>query len=352
MKNLLQNNGIDWMVISNPINIKYLSWFSWSNWFLIILNNKTYLITDTRYLEWEILRKGKEKNWLIILNTKEDKWKKLLNKVDTIWIEADHITLSKFSNLKKELRINWNKNKFRKIVSACSDKRIIKSENEIKMIKKSEDITSSALLETIKYIKKWKTELDIVKIFENIAIDLWAESMSFSPHIAFWKNTSMPHYTPWNSKLKKWDLIMCDVGAVYQWYCSDLTRMFFTDMNSEIETMYNILLEAQVSSIKFVNEWMKSEKIYNHCSGILKKYWVDKKFTHWLWHWVWLEIHESPSLCPNSKTIIREWMVFTIEPWIYFPWKFWMRIEDLWLMTKKWYKPFSKIWKKITYLNI
>lgn len=136
----------------------------------------------------------------------------------------------------------------------------------------------------------------------------------------------MPHHEPKNEKIKK-GFCVIDFGVKYKGYCSDITRTAYVGKPSQKEKeIYNMLLKIQKDAISQVKENKKCSELYNFVNESLGK--CKKYFTHGLGHGVGVEIHEMPNLTLNSKDRIKNNMVFTIEPGIYFPGKFGIRIED------------------------
>lgn len=348
MKKLISKHKLNSLVISNLIKVKYLSWFSWSNAFLIFTERKKYLVTDSRYFSAEKTRCKRENNWFEVLNTSEEKWKQIIKKWKNIWIESDDFTLEKFKNWKK----TFPNKKWIQLKEICKEERLIKSKFEIEKMKKAAKIAEKAFEKTIQKIKEWISEKEIAWEFEKSSRELWAEKLSFDTIVAFWKNSSIPHHQTWNTKLRKWDLILIDFWVFYQWYASDCTRTFLTEKNEKIEKIYNLVLKAQKESIEKCKMWMKFSEVFDIWNDIFKKEKLEDYFVHSLWHWIWLEIHESPAIYPKEKLNIEEWMVFTIEPWLYFQWEFWIRIEDTVFMWRNWIENFYWLDKELKILEI
>ncbi len=136
----------------------------------------------------------------------------------------------------------------------------------------------------------------------------------------------MPHHEPMNIKIKK-GFCVIDFGVKYKGYCSDITRTIYVGKPSKKEQqIYNTLLNIQKNTINQIIQNKKCPELYNFVNESLGKY--KKYFTHGLGHGVGVEIHEMPNLTLNSRDKIKNNMIFTIEPGIYFPRKFGIRIED------------------------
>lgn len=203
--------------------------------------------------------------------------------------------------------------------------RTIKDEKEIYYIKKACQITDD-IFKKICNNFNFKTEKEL-KRFIEIEIKKNDCDLAFEPIVASGKNSSMPHYNnEKDDKIKKGFLLL-DFGAKYKDYCSDMTRMLYIGKPSKEEILnYNLVLKAINECESFLLKANNFSEIYKKSLEIF-----DNKsifFTHSLGHGLGLEIHESPSLNEEDKSKIKENIVFTIEPGIYFPNKYGIRIED------------------------
>ena len=157
--------------------------------------------------------------------------------------------------------------------------------------------------------------------------------LSFNPIVASGKNASMPHYAPAAKKIMK-GFCVIDFGVKYKGYCSDITRTVYVGKPSKKEKeIFNMLLTIQKNAINKIKSSKKCSELYDFVNNSLGKY--KSNFTHGLGHGVGVEIHELPNLTLNSKDRIKNNMVFTIEPGIYFPKRFGIRIEDTVLFKNK-----------------
>ncbi len=242
-------------------------------------------------------------------------------KAKNIAIDNNNFTLNSYRHFKKQFR----KSKSKDVALECLKLREIKTEKEIQILRKSCNYADKILQETIKNFKSFKTESEVGAFLEYEAKKLGLE-LSFNPIVASGNNASMPHYEPQNIKIKK-GFCVIDFGVKYKGYCSDITRTIYVGKPSQKEIeIYSLLLKIQEDSIEIVKNNIKCSEIYDFVCNKLGKY--RNNFTHGLGHGVGVEIHEMPNLTLNSKDKIKNNTVFTIEPGVYFPNKFGIRIED------------------------
>jgi len=313
-------------LITHKANLRYLTGFTGSKGFLLLGTKKNYFVTDSRYIEY--VKKLQNKNPRIPFEV-TDNFEKVINKAKKIEFEADHITISQLKKWKKKF-----KNK--KFVPMKSISRVKKTDKEIKLLKKSQQLNKTAMQRVRKLLKPGVTELEIAWKIRELAHKLGAEDLSFTPIVAFGSNSAIPHHQNSNRKLKKRDIALIDMGLVYKGYCSDLSRTFFVGKpTSEQAAIYKKVEAAQSAAIKAIKPNILVSKLDQIARKEMGKH--EEFFTHSLGHGVGLEIHEAPRLSSKSKDRLKENSVITIEPGIYLPGKFGIRIEDMILVKEKGY---------------
>ncbi|MBI2650379.1 aminopeptidase P family protein [Candidatus Woesearchaeota archaeon] len=249
-------------------------------------------------------------------------------KTKNIAIDKNNFTLNSYRYFKKQFK----NLKAKDISLDCLKLREIKTEKEIQFLKKSCSYADKILQKAIKNFKSFRTESEAGAFLEYEAKKKGLE-ISFNPIVASGSNGSMPHHEPSNSRIKK-GFCVVDFGVKYKGYCSDMTRTIYIGKPGKNEKeIYNFLLSIQKNAINQIKNNQKCSKIYDFAAESLGKY--KNNFTHGLGHGVGVEIHETPNLSLNSKDRVRNSMVFTIEPGIYFPKRFGIRIEDTVLFGNK-----------------
>ncbi len=342
----MKKTPIQAKLITNRSNIAYLSGFTGSSGFILITKNKTYLFTDSRYIERakSTIKKGIEvinvtRVWRNPEELKEN-WQKILKKHRTkvIGVEEENITVAKLKKFKKISRIKGKPIKFTDISGEIEAKREAKSEKEIKLIKKSQQITKKILEEIIKkYItpsssKKSASvsEIDIVWKIKEMAHKLGSEDVSFEPIVAFGKNSAIPHHQPSKTTLKKDDVVLIDMGVKYKGYCSDMTRTILPKTpTQEQKEVYATVARAQKEAIKKIRAGITGKRADSFARSIIEEAGYGEYYEHAGGHGIGLEIHEAPSLSQNYTKKLKKNSVITVEPGIYLPGKFGVRIEDI-----------------------
>jgi Xaa-Pro aminopeptidase len=207
----------------------------------------------------------------------------------------------------------------------------IKLPEEIKRLKKACNITDEIFIKLVNNWRKFKTEQDVANFILVLAAKMGVEP-SFAPIVASGKNASNPHYHPQNKIIQK-GFCVIDMGVRYDGYCSDMTRTVYVGKPSKKEChLYTVLLGAQMDTIKKVKTGTTTAVIDIFCRNQLGK--LNKQFIHGLGHGLGTSVHEWPSVSKTQDVTLEQNMVVTVEPGLYLPNKYGIRIEDDVVVTK------------------
>lgn len=350
--NLVKQNGA--LLISSWSNIAYLTSFSGFSQterecFLLLLNNKKYLITDGRYKEavkkqtkgFEIIEVGASN---FILNDSLG----ILGNIKSLAIEEDDLTIAELKIIKRRVKKTKNVD--------LSNLRIIKGETETTNIKKACKIADKAFDFITKELRIGVTEKEIANKIEGFIKDANAEP-SFSPIVAFGINSALPHHISSKTKLKRNKIVLLDFGAKVNNYCSDMSRtIFFGKADDKFKKMHSIVLKAQQNAISLLKSRIINRKSIraDEIDKIARDYILRSGYPnipHSVGHGIGIEIHEAPFISPKASTQIKSGMVFSIEPGIYYPDYGGVRIEDLVIIKKNNIKLISRSRKEIIELD-
>lgn len=310
-------------LITDRLTRKYLAGFDLAEG-VLILGEKPAYFTDARYFyaaKDKIAPAGAEP----ILYTGTDVLKNYVEKngIKTLYIDYDRTTVSECERYKT----------FGAEIKNCSEElmqlRMIKSEEELACVKKACEIIQKAYHNAIKLAKTGVTEKEIADKIRSEIIRLGGEGESFETIVAFGANAAIPHHETGETKLTENTAILVDTGALFNGYCSDLTRMaFFGTPNEEFKNAYDAVLTANLTAFDKIVGGMSGKDADAIARDVLKQRGYGEYFTHSLGHGVGLEIHERPNVSPRSRDNLDENAVFTVEPGVYLNGKFGIRIED------------------------
>ena len=203
-------------------------------------------------------------------------------------------------------------------------------------------------MEIIGEIKDGITETELDRVLKSKLYKNGADDLSFDPIVAFGTNTSKPHAHPGETKLSSGMFITLDFGASYKNYFSDMTRtVAFGKPTSEMIKIYDTVLTAQEKALERLHAGITGKDAQKVVEDYFEENNVRKYFTHSLGHGLGIDIHEEPNLSAKNNQPIPENCVTSVEPGLYFPHKFGVRIEDIVVFTKKGVKNLTSSQKKL-----
>ncbi len=255
-------------------------------------------------------------------------------KLGKVGLEKNELTLGQFSRAKKFLHAN-----FSDISTDLLNQRAIKEPEEIKLIRRAAAIADSAEKAVRESLRAGMTESELAAVAETEMRARGAEWFSFETIVGSGPNGAVPHHQTSNRKIRASDLVVVDLGAIYKSYCSDTTRTFCLKPALKEEKIYSIVAHAQRAAIEKINSG--SAKIVDKAArDFIKKFGFE--LIHGTGHGIGVEVHELPYLGPQSKDKLKEGTVFTIEPGVYVKGFGGVRIEDMFLKTKKGFEILTK----------
>lgn len=343
LRNKIKSINLDAMIVSNPINITYLTGLK-EEGILILGRKENFFITDGRYVEAVNSKLTIEDEIIVedIRDLSQEDRENLFLFCENVGFEEHYVTYSKYKEYMYKYKIN-NLVETEKIIEK---QRAIKDEEEIKNITKACNITDDCFEYLLNYIKIGMTEKQIANAIERFFRINGADGLAFDTIVASGSNSSKPHAVPTDRKIENGDVITIDMGCKYNGYCSDMTRTIFVgEISEEVKKVYNLVLKNQMQTIKEMHEG-------TICKNLAKMVINDFEINgydliHGLGHSVGLEIHEIPTLGSKSEAILKPNMIITDEPGIYIAGHFGIRIEDTVIVGKTIGVPLTKSSKEI-----
>ncbi|MCP4523074.1 MAG: M24 family metallopeptidase [Candidatus Gracilibacteria bacterium] len=264
----------------------------------------------------------------------------------------ENLTLKYFHeiNNKSDLGTSGDPKKTSVIPNYFEKNRLVKSDPEIKKMKKAIEVIDKVSM-FIQYLVDTheiygKTESEVRNIIVNKILEFGGEDESFEAIVAFGVHSSVPHHTAGDTIIEDGPLLI-DMGAKYKGYCSDFTRTFWvgkkTDDYDEFQKVYRSVKKASIKATLGARVGMKASQIDALARKSIIKDGYGEYFSHSTGHGVGLNIHEGPWITKMSHDVIKTGMMFTIEPGIYLPGKFGIRIENIVVAKEERVKCVSKI---------
>lgn len=321
----LQEQELDAILITNPYNRHYLSGFTGSSGNLLITREEAILITDFRYIEQA---NNQTNNFKIVEHTGSilSEINNQLNKynINYLAFEENQVTYKEYTDFNKTFKVELIPKS-----EIVENIRIIKTQNELTIMQEAAKIADNAFTNILNYIKPGVKEIDVSNELERLMRAEGATSSSFDIIVASGYRGALPHGVASDKEIETGELVTMDFGALYNGYCSDITRTIAVgDINEELSNIYDTVLQAQKLGIAGIKPGITGKE----ADALTRDYINDKGygeyFGHSTGHGLGLEVHENPRLATSSETVLKENMVVTVEPGIYVPNIGGCRIED------------------------
>ena len=316
--------NIQGLIISNPINIRYILGIPVEGK-ILIADRENIFVTDARYIE-EVNRFLTINDEFVIYDSRDlsdaDN-QNFFQNCENVGFEENYVTFAEYENIIRKYRIK-NMEETEGIIEKM---RMVKDEDEIRKIEKACEITDKCFDYITSFIKIGMTEKQIALEIQKYFLENGAEGEAFETIVASGENSSKPHAVPSDKIIREGDPITIDFGAKYKGYCADMTRTIFAGyINDKMKETYELVLRNQVRATKEIKEGTSCKMLARSVEN--EFYLYNYSLIHALGHGVGLSVHELPILSHNSQLSLKEDMVVTNEPGIYIPGKYGIRLED------------------------
>lgn len=326
--------GVDALLVTNFINVTYLTGFTGDDSYLLLLPKGEVLISDPRYttqLEQEC--PGLELSIRPPGTGMVETIGKLATsgRVQKLGIEASSMTVG----LRDQIAGELTKVELVPTTNLVEELRVIKDKEEVADIRRAIWIAERAFGVLRASLRPERTEKEVADELENQIRLYGGKGCSFQSIIAVGARAALPHARPTDQKIGAADFVLVDWGANGGQYMSDLTRVLVTGkIPPKLERIYRVVLSAQEQAIAAIAPGKTCHEVDQVARGVIAKAGFGKNFGHGLGHGIGLEIHEAPRLAANQSVKLVPGMVVTVEPGIYLPGWGGVRIEDDILVTK------------------
>jgi Xaa-Pro aminopeptidase len=338
VRDALKELKLDGLLLTHPPDLAYLTNFTGEDSVGLITEKDFYLVTDFRYQEQAELEAG----WLkqtLREGKMSDAVAKLLAglKLPRIGFEANFITFGQVHAIDKAVKEieGTPAVDLVPLEDVMATIRKVKDDHEIDLIRKSVGVAEEAFEAIRSEITEGQTENYMAGLLVLELRSRGASNSSFPVIVAAGANSSLPHYRPGEALLARDQPLLIDWGALYQGYCSDLTRtLMIGRVSSRMKQIYKTVLEAQQAAIKFLRPGVTTRQADQVARDVIDHAGFGKEFGHGLGHGIGRDIHELPSMRKiGGEEELRPGMVVTVEPGIYLPGEGGVRIEDDVLIT-------------------
>ena len=328
----LVERKLDGLLVAFSPNLRYLTGFTGSNGSLLVLGGKSILFTDPRYriqATQEVTCRVKTATGPLLAEVAATIARLGLKRIG---YEPARTTCDSYESLKSRLPMRAS---LEPVKGWIEELRMVKSPAEIALIRRSVETNSRAFEQAVARVRPGMTEQDLAAELEYRMRRLGAEKPAFETIVAAGVRSALPHAQPTAARLKPRDLVLVDMGAIVNGYCSDMTRMLFLGVPAaKVKRVYRVVLQAQLAAIATVRAGASTAAVDRAARKVLKAHGLERAFVHSTGHGLGLEIHEPPRLGKRDKGRLQAGMAITIEPGVYLEGFGGIRIEDTVVVTE------------------
>lgn len=322
-------------LISAPHHLRYVAGFPAGESWIFVTAEAAYFLTDFRYIEQarQTVR-GAECRMISRLS---EELQALIGKhgITTVLVESEHMSAAELQRLRAQLP-SVTVSDSGEVDGWLCEMRTVKSPDEVDKIRQAQALTEAGFNHILPYIREGATERSVALELEMYIRRQGAERVAFDFIVVSGANGSLPHGIPSDKPIARGEFITLDFGAVVDGYHSDMTRtVALGTVSDEQRAVYETVLTAQQASLAVLREGLSCVEGDAAARRIIEQAGYGDCFGHGTGHGVGVEIHEAPRLSPHAgNTMLRAGQVVTVEPGIYLPGRFGVRIEDMALITE------------------
>ncbi len=340
----------DCAMITDDINRRYLTGMKSSAGIVLVFPEQAYLLIDFRYIE-----KARQTVKHCEVIEQKDTFKQIRELLDRhhaekVAVESGSMTLQRLAAFRKMLEgVGFLTDNT--LTDALYALRTIKTPDEVQKIKAAQKLAENALEALLAELHAGMTEREIALFLDFHMRRNGAEDLSFETIALTGAHTSMPHGVPDDRQVQKGDFVLMDFGAVVDGYHSDMTRTVCVgEPTEEMRHVYDVVLQAQEAALAQAKAGISGTALDAAARNIIEEAGYGAHFGHSLGHGVGMEIHEFPVASPKQEKIIEPGSIVTIEPGIYLPEMFGVRIEDFVHINENSCENLTKFTKKLVCL--
>ncbi|TCT26937.1 Xaa-Pro aminopeptidase [Melghiribacillus thermohalophilus] len=345
LRQLLKEQNLEGLIITSPKNRRYMTGFTGTAGIVFVTLDEAIFMTDFRYTE----QANEQARGYKVIEHKGPIEKEVAAQINSsglkrVGFEKEHMTFSTYEKYQQLLE----KIDFVPVSGLVENLRLIKTEDEIKIIKEACEIADAAFDHILSYIKPGVKEIDISNELEFFMRKMGATSSSFDIIVASGYRSALPHGVASEKRIENGELVTLDFGAYYKGYCSDITRTVAVgEISGELKKIYDIVLKAQLRGIGGLKAGMTAKQADDLTRDYIQEQGYGDYFGHSTGHGIGLDVHEGPGLSFRSEQVLKPGMVVTVEPGIYVPGVGGCRIEDDTVITENGNERLTKSTKEL-----
>jgi Xaa-Pro aminopeptidase len=333
LRRRLTKAGLSGLLVTHLPDLRYLSGFTGSSAALAVTRRAARLFTDGRYTA-QAADEVKSANVQIISGSPAVaavQWLAAQPGAETAGFDPAWTSVAELTRLKAALPTKLRRSFLSPLAAPLVEPlRNIKDDEELAVMSEAALIGCKLFEHILGFLRPGRKEIEVAAELEYKARLLGAEGMSFETIVASGVRSALPHGRATDTRLPRKGFVTLDFGIIFRGYCSDMTRtVFLGKPNATERSAYEAVLEAQEAGVLAVRPGARCGDVDEAARGVLRKAGLAEAFSHSTGHGVGLEIHESPRIGAGQTNRLQAGMVVTIEPGIYLPGQFGIRIEDM-----------------------
>ncbi|MDQ7037820.1 MAG: Xaa-Pro peptidase family protein [Aquificota bacterium] len=338
----IEREGLDAFLFSSQANVFYLSRFRSTHAYVVLTPTSRYLITDSRYYE---RAKSELKGWeVVLIKGRTVRFiKNFLKEIGArrVGYESDRVSCDLRRAL-RSTRIKWVG-----YSSFLRDIRVVKTGEEIERMKEGVSRSDRIFRELLEFVQPGMTELEVRRFIVDRIFREGASGESFPAIVASGEGSAIPHWETSGKRIKHGEPLLIDMGLIWDGYCTDFTRTLFLGRpDPEFLKVYTVVRDAHLFALEKVKAGNRIGDVDRTAREYISGKRLGRFFTHSTGHGIGVEIHEYPRVYhrgEDADRVIEEGMVFTVEPGVYLPGKFGVRLENIVVVKNGRGEPLSSI---------
>lgn len=336
VRSAMRSLEVEAMLLTHLPDVRWLCGFTGSNAALAVTAKKAVLFTDGRYTAQARQETRGARVVIAKKSALQEACALLESSAAKAWFDPQHTTVASLEQMRSAISAKRRRGFFVPLPEPIvPDLRMVKDAGELALMEKAAELGGSLFEAILPRMEAGVTEIAIAAELEFLARGLGAEGMSFETIVASGERSAHPHGRATDSELPRKGFVTLDFGVILKGYCSDMTRTVHMGRASEEErAAYDAVLAAQAAAVDAVRPGVTCGEVDEAARSVLKKAGLGKYFTHSTGHGVGIEIHEQPRVAAGQGKQLEPGMVVTIEPGVYLPGKFGIRIEDMVTVTE------------------
>ena len=337
LRQQMKVRSVPGLLVSHLPDVRYLCGFTGSNAYLCITPARACLFTDGRYTAQAQQETQAARIRIAPLSARDEACQWLNAQGSSACaFDPEATTVAQLVLYRKALPAG-RRGFFKPLATPLiSEMRLLKDEDELGLMKEAAQLTVDLFHALLPELHPGMRETKVAALLEQGARERGAEGMSFATIVASGLRSALPHGHASTQRLPRNGFITLDFGVILNGYCSDMTRTVFMGKSTARQRFtYDAVREAQQAAVSAVGPGVSCGVVDEAARSILRQAGVAEHFTHSTGHGVGLEIHESPRIAAKQTHLLEAGMVITIEPGVYFPGEFGVRIEDMVAVTQK-----------------